>query len=258
MGKEIDSCPLSSNDLRTSYIEYMYSVLLVYYYQLNTNHAAKIVKDAPIGLTAEQLSILETFVGTVEENAHFYSIRNSNNRGLFIDSWSAFEFFLTYVCEQLLNETDKASLLEYDYKEIGKILSRYEVNEGDTQKVKKLLIKGSLTHVPVARKYNKLYSLNGSHYGGDWNEDKVFLEFYGKYRNTMHTNYIYHGTSKQYKILGITYDFTDGNPIGQSKFPDERNMFDLALRLKTVGRLLFDSIQYSGLLEYPADKVPQP
>ncbi len=109
----------------------------------------------------------------------------------------------------------------------------------------------------VTRKYEKLYSLYKSHYKGDWKEDYEFLAFFGKYRNSMHTNYIYHGEDKKYNILGITYEFVNGEAIRPDRQLHVADMIDLAVKLKDTAMRLFNSIQHSDLLEYPADQIPE-
>ena len=255
---EIDAYPLKTDDLRTSYIELTYSSLELYYRQWCSVYSAKIISKKEIDLTDKEKEILEIFIGAVSNNTAFVSVRNGIHRSLLTETWSVFEFCLTYICGQVFDAETKNELLEHDFKEIGKILTRCQASEADTKKAKKLFSKGHLSHVPVNRKYNKLHSIFTDNYNGDWEIDKEFLEFYGKYRNCMHTNYIYHGNDKEYTFLDTTYTFTNGEAVAHSKEPDITDMFKLSLLLKTTCRRLFDSIQYTDLLEYPADKVIQP
>ncbi|MFD2785019.1 hypothetical protein [Hymenobacter rubripertinctus] len=258
LGNEITIYPLKSEDLRKSYLELSFSTLELYYRQWCSIYSSIIIADKEVELTDEERKIIEVFVATKSDTTTFYSLRNSTNRNLLTESWSIFEFCLTYVCEQLFTDEIIHSLLEYDYKEIENILNKYNLNQSDSNKVKKIFSRGHLTHVPVSRKYNKIYSIYKNNHTGSITDDKLFLEFYGKYRNCMHTNYIYHGKSKEYSFFGTTYWFNDGEAVAHSKEPDITDMFNLALHLKDVCKRLFDSIEYTDLLRYPEEQVFQP
>lgn len=255
---EIHSHPLGTDDIRRSYLELTLGVFNLYYIQWDTVTSARIIQQKPVEVTKEEKYILTVFINSVFEKEYYWMRRNSNYRNLLIESWSMFEFCLTYLCEELFNEEIKNQLLEYDLKEINKILSKYDLSALDKQKVEKIFYRDHLTHVPVTRKYNKLYSLFKKFYKGNWIEDSTFLDFYGKYRNCMHANYIYHGKDKEYTVLGTTYSFINGEPVAHSKEASASSMLDLAIELKSICRRLFDAIQHPGLLRFPAEKVIQP
>ncbi|MFD1873887.1 hypothetical protein [Hymenobacter bucti] len=255
---EIHSHPLSTDDIRRSFLELILHTFNLYYIQWDTIQSARIIQPKPIPVTKEERYILNVFVNSVVEKQYYQMRSNSNYRNLFLESWSTFEFCLTYLCEELLDEVTKKELLEYDLKEINKTLLKYNLSDADNQKIEKIFYRNHLTHVPVTRKYNKLYSLYKKFYTGNWTEDSAFLEFYGKYRNCMHTNYIYHGKDKEYTFFGITYFFIDSEVVSQNKEATSSNKLDLAIQLKNICRRLFDAIQHPGLLPFPADKVIQP
>lgn len=148
-------------------------------------------------------------------------------------------------------------MFEHDFKKVVKILSWYDLSDEELLKLRGCLAEKHLTHLPVTRKYEKLYSLYKSHYKGNWNEDYELLVFFGKYRNSMHTNYIYHGGDKQYDILGIRYNFVNGHAIVPNRQLHVADMVDLGVKLKDTVMRLFNSIQYPGLLKYPADQIPE-
>jgi hypothetical protein len=158
----------------------------------------------------------------------------------------------------LFDEDTKEALLGDDLKKIEKVLDNYQLQAEDRKKIEKAFAKKEhLTHLSVNRKYEKIYSIYRENYSGNWNEDKEFLEFYGKYRNSMHSNYIYHGKDKEYTFSGNTYYFVNGEAISHSREPDLKEMFDMALTLKITCKRLFDAIQYPDLLPFPSDKVSQ-
>jgi hypothetical protein len=254
---EIQAHPLVTDDYRRSYLELTLSVFNSFYIQRNTIQAARIIQHKPFPVTPEEKKILDIFVGSIYDDGYFLR-NNGSYRSLITDCWSMFEFCLTYTCDFLFEQDIKIGLLEHKLKEIISIISKYEVSDSDMRKVTKKLLADHLTHVPMVKKYTKLHLIYEGNYRGDWAEDSLFLEFFGKYRNCMHTNYIYHGNNKAYTFLGITYEFIDGEPIRHSEEPSINNTFDLALKLKNTCRRLFDAIDYPGLIPFPSDKVKQP
>lgn len=255
---EIKAQPLGTEDMRTSYLELTLHIFNLYYIQWNTVLSARIVAQKRFLVTQEERYALSIFGESVSDPDFFYMRRNSAYRGLLIESWSAFEFCLTYLCDFLFTSEAKKELLEQDLNDIKKVLARYSLSDAHMQKVTKMFYRDHLTHVPMTRKYNKLYSLFRQHYQGNWSEDSSFLEFFGKYRNTMHTNYIYQGKDKSYSFLGITYHFANGEAVSHSEEPTINNMFDLAVKLKDTCKRLFDAIQHPGLIPFPSDQVQQP
>lgn len=259
ISSEIKSCPFENNDLRISYLDHMFGVFNINYLQWCAIYSASAIEKAVVK-QADRV-IFDAFLSIVKNNGYFTNINNSINRGLFLDSWSTFEFFLTYICNELFKEPTKeptkTKMLEHDYKKVVKILSRHDLSNAELLKLKGCLAEEHLTHLPVTRKYEKLYSLYKDYYKGNWDEDYEFLAFFGKYRNSMHTNYIYHGTDKNYNILGVNYDFINGEAIRPNRKLHVADMIDLAVRLKDIAMTLFNSIQHPGLLEYPADQVPE-
>jgi hypothetical protein len=254
---EIKAHPLSTEDTRRSYLELTLNVFNAYYIQWNTVLAARIIAGKQFSVTEEEQNTLSIFNKSITDLNFLYTRRNGAYRGLFIESWSTFEFCLTYLCDFLFSDEVKKELLEQDLNEIKRVLASYSLSEAHMQKVVKMFYRDHLTHVPITRKYNKLYSQFREHYIGDWIEDSSFLEFFGKYRNTMHTNYIYHGKDKSYTFLGITYYFENGKAVSQSVDPNINNTFDLAVKLKNTCKRLFDAIQHPELIPFPSDQVQQ-
>ena len=255
ISREIDSCSFDYNDLRSSYLDHMFGVYNINYLQWCAIYSANAIEEAVV--KEADKAILDAFMSIVKKEAYFSNIRNSINRSLFLDSWSTFEFFLTYICSKLFDEPTKIKMLEHKFKKVIKIFPQGSLTDEQLIKLNDCLVEKHLTHLPVTRKYEKLYSLYKSHYQGDWKEDYEFLAFFGKYRNSMHTNYIYHGEDKSYNILGINYSFINGEAIRPNRQLHVADMIDLAVKLKDTAMRLFNSIQHSGLLEYPADQIPE-
>ena len=163
---EIQAHPSGTEDMRRSYLELTLQTFNLYYIQCNTVNAALIISKKYFSVARDEVEVLSVFNKSVSERDFFYARRNGANRGLLLESWSTFEFCLTYLCDLLFTDDIKAELLERDLNDIKKILTDYELSEVHMQKISKMFYRDHLTHVPVTRKYNKLYSLYQQHYTG--------------------------------------------------------------------------------------------
>jgi hypothetical protein len=85
------------------------------------------------------------------------------------------------------------------------------------------------------------------------NADKDFLLFLGKWRNTMHTNYIYYGKDYEYKFGHAHFKFENGKIVKwYDPFePSPRLYFYLIGNLKDIWAVLIRSIKYDKIIEYP-------
>lgn len=252
---EITELPYSDDDIRKSFFGLLWSVLDHYYkdfcwiYLTDLANKSKVLFDeeATDGFKKHLIKLRQT----TQHEILFYGARNRANRSLITESWLSFEFCITYLCEELFNEDLKEELKAFESEEILKIIAAYSPSEQTTTKIKKKFYRGHLTHVPINRKYEKLYSSYKAEHSGDTKLDKEFLLFFGKYRNSLHTNYIYHGKDYTFSQNGVDYIFVDGEPIRHNKELDITHHFDLALELKNVALRLFNAIKTEKQLNYP-------
>jgi len=179
-----------------------------------------------------------------------FSHRNQINRSLIIDTWSLFEFSVTTICNSVLSSPELDSLYNERYEEIIKLIGQQAITIEVREKLKKKFTEKHLTHVPITRKCDKLFKYCSS-YNRNINDDKKFLQFYGKLRNTMHSAYIYYGNNFEYVFDDIWTVFENGKPVYHRQPVGLKFDFDLAIELSKVFTSIVTSIDYSGKITYP-------
>jgi hypothetical protein len=172
-----------------------------------------------------------------------------HHRNLIISSWSAFELLVTTLCENILPIDIKNELLSFQFDEIKK---RLKVEEN--AEIRSKFSKKHLTHVPMPRKCNKLFSLIQNNYSRNRKEDEQFLGFLGDFRNTMHTNFIYYGSkNKKYVFNTIEFCFipnklvryNDSTPYGPT-LP-----LDIIDRLIAISLAISLALNIENKIRYP-------
>ncbi len=78
-------------------------------------------------------------------------------------------------------------------------------------------------------------------------QDKEFLNFFGKLRNSVHSNYIYYGKDYEFNHVGMTYKFEKGKPIKQDPLSD-LSFFNLSIELRNVYQRLIEKIKFVNLI----------
>lgn len=255
--KEVENLPFEQNDLRKGYFEHIRTTLHLYYkdfcWMTLISHINSGNVQFDLETTQDFMPHLDFLSSTTRHEYSFYNSRNRANRSLLTESWSNFEFALTYIADKIFDDTTKEKLLSFDSAEVLRITSSYNISEGHILKINNLFKRKHLTHVPVTRKYNKLYSIYKENFKGNLNADRAFLDFFGKYRNGLHTNYIYHGNDFIYNHNGVEYRFFNGQSVTHNIQLDFRHHFDLVIELKNVCLRLFNSIKTDIVLDAPLE-----
>lgn len=179
-----------------------------------------------------------------------YSHRNQINRGLIIDLWSQFEFSVTTICNSILNPSETESLFNERYQEIVKIVGENNLTDEIKEKLKKKLTERHLTHIPITRKCDKLFKYC-KNYTRDVNDDKQFLLFFGRVRNTMHSTYVFYGNDFEYVFDDIRTVFENGKPVYHRQPPGLKFYFHLGIELIKVFTAIISSIEHESKIEYP-------
>jgi hypothetical protein len=126
---------------------------------------------------------------------------------LFIGAWSTFELCVTLFCDAIASPQEKEKLLASTYKDVKEKIKKSVLDQTDLDALKESLMDIHLTHVAVSRKTDFLFKKSKNYPTERVKEDKEFLLFFGRYRNTMHTNYIYFAKRN---LKTLTYPFSDG------------------------------------------------
>lgn len=182
--------------------------------------------------------------------AHF----NTLNQRVFVMAWSLFELSISTFYEHIVEDTE----LNRQYSELYReVLKNVKVEEGKEEKVKKLLIQSSLHQISIGRKYNYLIK-KADGYSRNKAEDKAFLEFFGKMRNTIHSNFIYYGKNYKYRFGDSEFIFTNqkqvvwSDPFEKHKLiPSVELYFHLIGQLNSIANEIFKCNPCEEKINYP-------
>jgi hypothetical protein len=212
------SLPYNEKDVRLEYFEFMLSIID----RFHTGHAnmelldeivqKKLLKD--LILNSEHYRLL--LDNRLDEKG-FHSYFQDLNRQFIIDSWSVFELTITKILDSVLDATSRDEFLNKEYNQVKKILDSEILSESNKKMIFRLLkegrfLKNHITHQSINRRYEKLFDI----FQFDRlkiKEYKQFLEFLGKYRNSLHYNFIYSGQSFEYEFKDLKFSFIDQKPI---------------------------------------------
>ena len=172
-----------------------------------------------------------------------------------IDSWSVFELCVTTFCKGITTSNELNSLLESNYLEIINMLKNTKINPKDEAKIRKQNIKKSLTHISINRKINFLFK-KVNNYGRDINSDKNFLVFFAKFRNTLHTNFIYYGNHYEYKFNEAHFVFENEKLVKwyDPWFRSPILYFNLLTELNNIWREIINCIEHQEIVNYPDEE----
>jgi len=178
---------------------------------------------------------------------------NSLNRNLLIGAWSTFEFCVTALCEGILDEKETEKLLQFEYRDILKIV-KIQLNDAVLDKLKMKKVKHNLIHVPIIRKTDQLFKRTKG-YGRNVDDDKDFLVFMSKLRNSHHSNFIYYDKDYEYRYGNAYFRFHNGKNVGiDDPFePTPKLNFYLIGNLKNIWKELVCSIHHPEPIINPFD-----
>ena len=127
-----------------------------------------------------------------------------------------------------------------------------ELSEKEDGEIRKLTVKNHLTHVPITRKTDFLFKKSNG-YSRNQNQDKEFLRFFGKFRNTQHTNFIYYGNDYEFKFEHSHFVFRDTKLVKWTDpfSPSPNLYFYLIHELKEIWKELIRTIEHKDLIQYP-------
>ena len=190
---------------------------------------------------------------------HCQGHKNLLNSYLILNSWSNFELCITLMANAILDENTKARLLSIEYRRIRKclrdILTRIEISDSVINKLKKFN-KFHLAHVPMVNKYGNLFKLLIRYPNDrDKKNDGKFLEFYGRLRNCVHSNYIYYGRNLfKYTFREVNFRFTHGELVHQEPIT-ENVIFLMSIKLKRIFMAIAENIDYFEEIPDPSHRL---
>jgi hypothetical protein len=249
---EIKQSKFADQDIRRDFLKLTYDICYSYYRASTIFDLANFIVTGKI-LFKEELSYYSEHLQRIADTTNKELLRRAHlhylNRSLLIDSWSTFELCVTTFCDGIVSAEKKEKLLSHQYNDVAKELKSTSVESEVLNRVQKLLKKEHLTHVPIVRKTDTLFS-STKDYPRNKEADKAFLVFFGKFRNTIHTNFIYYGKDYEYYFKDIHFIFQDTKIV---KWSDQsfKMFFLLVTELKDIWNALTSSIDFDDIILYP-------
>lgn len=229
------------DDIRTCFLDGYFQTLKTYYcsyFHLETAVFIAQVNEIYIceDIIKEDLAI------------HIQIHRNQLNSFLIINTWSNFEYCLSLFAEAVLSVSVKSELVAFEYNDIIHRLRGIDIPETQNERLLKLK-RTNLAHVPMPLKYGKLFKMISSYpEQRSIKDDREFLDFYGKLRNCIHSNYIFFGNENyEYTFGGVRFTFTPGKLINTEPL-FESSIFDLTKELKYVFMAIIGNIDCQDVI----------
>ncbi|MBI1227528.1 MAG: hypothetical protein GC192_20010 [Bacteroidetes bacterium] len=253
--------PFKDNDARGDFYKLTYDVLDNFYKGYFALELAVFMNEGKVSFSPELMPYQENFDRFIEIVRHPILVRShlgNLNRSVIIDIWSAFEVVLTSIAEACFEQTEKNDLLLREYVDVEKLLKTCNCDEKIQLKLKEKFVKKHLSHVSINHKYGKLFKRFKKKYKRDIENDRKFLEFWGKLRNTVHGNYIYTGNDFEYKFKGYHFIFENGKTVKHDDFENDpyfiMNMIDEIILIFTEIISHLDEFVFIPYLDVEAEK----
>jgi hypothetical protein len=233
------------DDIRPSFFDGYFQIIRTFY-------AAYFHLDSDDILEKYHEIYPDRIIARADISVHLQGHKNLLNSFLIINCWSNFELFITLFSNTILNDDQKDKLLKVDYDRMKTILKNIEIDEATEEKLKKC-IKYHIAHTPVMYKYGKIFKMVVSYPSTrNKNDDRKFLDFFGKLRNCIHSNYIYFGNETyRYDYLGENYLFEPNKLISHSP-SQENSIFRLTQNLNEIGKSIIENISYDKEIYDPS------
>lgn len=248
---KIEKAPFNENDIRKDFLGLIWDILHNYY----KGYCLLLISDL---INTNKIALDKSIY---DHKPHFDKVCeltkvdilkqgqiNYLNRGLLIDVWSTFELCVTTFTNGIVNDDEKEKLLSFEYNNILKHLKNTFLNKTDNETLSKSLRKTHLTHVPIVRKIDLLFKKTVE-YSREIEEDKKFLAFLGKLRNTMHTNFIYYGKDYTYTFNDTSFLFVNEKVVEWDAY--DNLWLDLVDTLISIWLEIIRTIKHDNVILYP-------
>lgn len=252
----ISELKFSEDDIRRNYFQMIYNNVKEYKvsytsfiisYLINTE-TFKVPDLINRRFGYDLMSVKALSKSEKDMKSYFYSM----NHRVFIMSWSVFELAISTLFNIICPEESK---IKYCNKKFNELKSK--IPEESWEFVKNKLKTPHPQFLPITIKYGYLMKISKG-YPGIKEKDISFLEFFGKFRNTVHSNFIYYGKDYCYNFGQAHFKF-ENEKIVEWTNPFEKSPYFLSVELyiHLIGRLneialnIFKSIDYDQIIYYP-------
>lgn len=236
------------DDIRGSFLDGYFQILRTYYcshYHLDSADIVEKYQELYQRKDIEKEGL----------DLHLQGHKNLLNSFLIINCWSNFELFVTLFSQSILSDQEQIELLEIEYLRIKNSLKGLFIDEETDTKLRKFT-KKDLAHVPMPNKYGKLLKMINP-YPTDRNKqnDRDFLEFFGRLRNCIHSNYIFYGAEeKRFYYNGEDFIFKHGDLLSHDP-STESSIFLLTLNIKKIFFVIINNIIFDAEIFDPSVKL---
>jgi hypothetical protein len=250
---EMENVPYRVDDIRKDFYGLISDIAYCYYRPYLLFEISELTNKQKINFGNLKNNIHVKAIEALTKNSlskksHF----NSLNRNFILDAWSTFEICVNTFCEGVFTGPEIDKLLSYKFSDLNKLLPKERLTVLELNELKSNLETKHLTHVPIVRKTDLLFK-KAKGYSRNIEDDKKFLSFFGKLRNTMHSNYIHYGNLFEYTFGNAKFIFNNGELVKwYDPFePTPKLYFYLVGNLKDIWKALIDSIKFDGVIYYP-------
>lgn len=176
--------------------------------------------------------------------------RNALNSFFIVQSWANFELLITLMSEQVFDEDRKLELFSKEYDRVLSVLKENAPTDEEKHQLK-FLIKSHMAHVPMSVKCGALLKhISNYPTGRSKPADLEFLNFYGRVRNCVHSNYIYFGNGEsEFDFQGDLFRFVPNHPISQQRAD---SFLKMSIELRHLAQALIESIPFANEIYDPS------
>lgn len=234
----VASLPLRRDDIRACFFLKVVGCLNSFYFNylaIITMNLISIVKrlELPPGVPSDYHQHIQNLINCLSKDTWRSGYRTDTNRHLIIDVWTAFEICIDVFLRHMVSE-----------------------NELITSSPPVKTLKGNIhkrVHSTIKTKIDAIYTVAQYPPTRQINNDKEFLLFFAKTRNSMHNNFMYHGNDYEYVFRGVKVIFKNGKFLWFSASEDEIPFYflDLIEELALIFHAIVSSVNCAHFIMDP-------
>jgi len=225
---------INQKDVRAAFFEILHDIYINSYRVMSYTLSPSFYEDSK-----------QIYFGIQKRENDDFNWKSNFHYGFIIKCFSTFEFCISQICKSILDNTALEKIKSKEYNEIMEILKCKDISEEVKMKFE-CFKKKYLEHVSINLKLDQIYKFYNIHKFLDVNQinkDKEFLKFFGKLRNSIHSNFVYYGNDYNYLHNGTKYTFIDGKPFKQDPLND-LSLFELSIELRKIYERLIENIEF--------------
>ncbi len=249
---EIRSLEFNIQDVRYSFFGLMYSNLHYYYIGKVNYKLFEHIGNKNIEFKSQIFDFAEHVISLydIQKNEVLsYGYKGNLDRYIFSNSWTTFEHSVSLIFDFVIDSKERENIiLDMNNNIKKKIFPKL------TDEDKKILLDElkKSSFIPLGRKFNYITKRNEECYIGDLKEDREFIIFIGKIRNSLlHSNGLYKRNDYSYTFNGVNFKFKDGEIFQQNYTKNDFLYFELSVRIISIFKSLINCVADIVLIKSP-------